>query len=425
MTLPKHIPCLLRSFYDPSTILRRALLLAFLVLTTLATQAQSGDNAKDILRLSREKCQTIESGHYAVERKQKFMSGNDTSFTRQTCDFRKAPADTIFGMYFAMHEVWPDDGETSHSLYTGDEFVYSYDDSTGTVMSCGQWADKIIRISHNFQFYDALTNTSCYPLPKDEQLADSAYTFTLTETALDERPCYLVGMLQVPNEEVMGMRFIRYEVRMWIDKRDYLPVRYTIAYDAVQGRDTLCQFDDCLLVEFSPEVDSTSLTILSFPDRVVLTDYTPDETTDPLVEGTLAPDWSLPTLAGDTVRLSDLRGKVVLVDFFYKSCAPCCAALPGLQNLHEKYKDKGFVMIGIDPYDDPEKAAMADFLAKRDITYTVLFSDRDLPAAYHVRAFPTLFFIDRNGKITKVQTGFSKDLETALEDQLQDMLQTR
>ena len=402
---------------------RKPLTFVLLALLTLTTHAQNSDEAKRILSLSHEKCQSIESGHYVVEWKQKFMSGNDTSFIRQTCDFRKAPADTIFGMHFAMHEVWPNDGETSHSLYTGDEFVYSYDDSTGTVMSCSQWADKIIRIRHNFQFYDALTNPSCYPLPKDEQLADSAYSFTLTETVLGERPCYLVDMLQVPNEEVMGTRFIRYEVRLWIDKQDYLPMRYTIAYDAVQGRDTLCQFDDCLLVYFSPEVDSADLTIQSFPDRMVLTDYTLDEPTEPLAEGTLAPDWSLPTLAGDTVRLSDLRGKVVLVDFFYKSCAPCCAALPGLQSLYEKYKDRGFVMIGIDPYDDPEKAAMADFLAKRDITYTVLFSDHELPRNYRVSAYPTLFFIGRDGKITKVQTGYYKDLETALEEQLQNMLQ--
>lgn len=383
--------------------------------------AQTMD-AKSVIRLSREKCQTIESGHYAVERKQKFMSGNDISFTRQTCDFRKAPADTIFGMHFAMHKVWPNDGETAHSLYTGDELVYSYDDSTGTVMSCSQWTDKIIRIRHNFQFYDALTNPSCYPLPKEEQLADSAYTFTLTETMLGERPCYLVDMLQVPNEEVMGMRFIRYEVRLWIDKRDYMPVRYTIAYDAVQGRDTLCQFDDCLLVDFKPDVDSANLTLQSFPTKMVLTDYTPNEPTEPLAEGTPAPDWSLPTLTGDTVRLADLRGKVVLVDFFYKSCAPCCAALPGLQNLHEKYKDKGFVMIGIDPYDDPEKAAMADFLAKRDITYTVLFSDRVLPKTYRVSVYPTLFFIDPDGKIVKAFIGFSKELEATLEEQLQKLL---
>lgn len=383
--------------------------------------AQTMDT-KSVIRLSREKYQAIESGHYVVEWKQKFMSGNDISFTRQTCDFRKAPADTIFGMYFAMHEVWPDNGETSHSLYTGDELVYSYDDSTGTVMPCSQWADKIIRIRHNFQFYDALTNPSCYPLPKEEQLDDSAYTFTLTETMLGERPCYLVDMLQVPNEEVMGMRFIRYEVRMWIDKRDYMPVRYTIAYDAVQGRDTLCQFDDCLLVDFKPDVDSANLTLQSFPTKMVLTDYTQNEPTEPLAEGTPAPDWSLPTLTGDTVRLADLRGKVVLVDFFYKSCAPCCAALPGLQNLHEKYKDKGFVMIGIDPYDDPEKAAMADFLAKRDISYTVLFSDHVLPKTYRVSVYPTLFFIDREGNIVKAFIGFSKELEATLEEQLQKLL---
>ena len=155
---------------------RKTLTFALLALMAITAHAQNSDDAKRILNKSREKCKSIESGSYVVEWKQKFMSHNDTNFTRQTCDFRKVPADTIFGMHFAMHQVWPDDGETSHALYTGDEFVYSYDDSTGTVMTCSQWADKIIRIRHNFQFYDALTNPSCYPLPKEEQLADSAYT---------------------------------------------------------------------------------------------------------------------------------------------------------------------------------------------------------------------------------------------------------
>lgn len=183
------------------------------------------------------------------------------------------------------------------------------------------------------------------------------------------------------------------------------------------------QFDDCLLVEFHPKVDSASLTIQSLPDKMVLTDYMPNEPTEPLSDGTMAPDWSLPTLTGDTVRLADLRGKVVLIDFFYKSCAPCFAALPILQSLHEKYNDKGVVMIGIDPIDDPEKDEMADFLAKRGITYTTLYSDRKLPQDYHVSAYPTLFFIGRDGKIVKVERGFSKTMEEKIEEQLQNMLQ--
>ena len=161
----------------------------------------------------------------------------------------------------------------------------------------------------------------------------------------------------------------------------------------------------------------------AIPANLPRRDYVPYTPPEPLAEGTPAPDWALPTLAGDTVRLADLRGKIVLLDFFYKHCAPCCAALPFLQNLHEKYKDRGVVLLGIDPIDNPEKDEMADFIAKRGITYNVLFSERQLSQTYHIAAYPTLFFIDRDGKIAKVHRGYHKTLEEAIEEQLQKLLE--
>ena len=96
--------------------------------------------------------------------------------------------------------------------------------------------------------------------------------------------------------------------------------------------------------------------------------------------------------------------------------------MPVLQRLHEKYKDQGVVVIGIDPIDDPVKDNMADFLAKRGIDYTVVFSDRELPQKYHVTGYPTLFFINEKGKIKKVHEGFSQTMEQELEEQIQKML---
>jgi thioredoxin-related protein len=65
---------------------------------------------------------------------------------------------------------------------------------------------------------------------------------------------------------------------------------------------------------------------------------------------------------------------------------------------------------------------MADFIAKRGITYTVLFSERQLSQTYHIAAYPTLFFIDLDGKIAKVHRGYHSSLEAAIEEQLQKML---
>ena len=182
------------------------------------------------------------------------------------------------------------------------------------------------------------------------------------------------------------------------------------------------QYDEYKLLAFEPNVDTTKLTLESIPAEVTLEDYEPYKEPEPLAEGTLAPDWSLPTLAGDTIHLADLKGKVVLLDFFYKSCAPCCAAMPKLQGLYDKYKDQGFMMIGIDPIDDPEKDEMADFLAKRGITYTILFADRDLSETYRIMCYPTLFLVDKEGKIAKMHLGFSQDMEEELEADLVKLL---
>lgn len=402
-----------------------ALALGAMQLMTTTAYAQSSDEAKNVLRLSREKSKSIQQGHYVMEHWKKFVSDKDTNLTIYTCDFRKVRRDRLFGMVFAMQDENPDHPEwNGYTLYTGEEFV-TYSDSTGKVMSCQKWRDKIKSIRHNYTFYEALTHRSCDPLPDDKQLADSSYTYSISDTMLDDKSCHLVGYRKTDWEpdKTLGMQTIRYEVQLWIEKQSLLPIQYTIEYDIVEQADTLHQYDRFKLLSFDTVIDESKLTLASIPASVKLKDYEPYKEPEPLAEGTPAPDWSLPTLTGDTVRLVDLRGKVVLLDFFYKSCAPCCAALPFLQSIHEKYKDKGVVLLGIDPIDDPVKDEMADFLAKRSVTYTVLFSDRELSNSYHVSLYPTLFFIDHDGKIAKVQRGYHPTLEATIEEQLQKLLE--
>ena len=395
------------------------------MLMTTTAQAQTSDDAKSVLRRSREKCQSIKQGHYVMERKMKFMSDKDTAAERYTCDFRKLPDDTIYGKAFNMTFV-PLDEEAAwkgHILYTGREQVWIYD-TAAVVQSCDQWADKIIAGRHNRVFYTPLTEENCHPLPGKNWLADSNYIYSLSETLLDGKPCYRATYFNTNFEPdtVFGITTIRYEVNIWIDKRDYLPVQYTELYINEESGDTMTQYKECRLTAFDTALAPSRLTLDAIPANLPRRDYVPYTPPEPLAEGTLAPDWALPTLTSDTVRLADLRGKVVLLDFFYKHCAPCCAALPFLQNLHKKYKDQGVVLLGVDPIDDPVKDEIADFLAKRGITYTVLFSERELSQTYHIAAYPTLFFIDRDGNIAKVHRGYHPSLEASIEEQLQKML---
>ncbi|MCR5589659.1 MAG: TlpA family protein disulfide reductase [Bacteroidales bacterium] len=400
------------------------LLVCLLTIGSAMAQNTNSDEAKRVLRLSREKCRSIKQGHYVMEHKKKFMSDKDTTTNQYTCDFRKMRRDRLFGMVFAMQYNDQDNPERiGYTLYTGKELV-EYFDSTGTIMSCKKWKDRIKDISDDYIFYRAFTHRNNYPFPDKRQLSDNNYTYSISDTMLDNKPCHLVDY-NIRNMGTAGfnIQIIRYEVKLWIEKQSLLPIQYTIEFDNVDQADTLYQYDCFKLLSFDTAIDESKLTLASIPANVKLKDYEPYKEPEPLAEGSPAPDWSLASLTGDTVRLADLRGKVVLLDFFYKSCGPCCAAMPFLQSIHEKYRDQGVVLLGVDPYDDPEKDKMADFTAKRNITYTVLFSNLELPQTYHVSTYPTLFFIDRDGKIAKVHRGYHQTMEASIEEQLQKMLE--
>lgn len=113
--------------------------------------------------------------------------------------------------------------------------------------------------------------------------------------------------------------------------------------------------------------------------------------------GYLAPDFELADFNGRTVRLSDLRGKPVLLNFWATWCPPCRKEMPDLQRFHEQYGDK-IAVLGINWNDEPEGAS--GFLKSYGITYENV-NDRDgkVFVSYHLTAVPTSFWIDEAGVI--------------------------
>ena len=105
---------------------------------------------------------------------------------------------------------------------------------------------------------------------------------------------------------------------------------------------------------------------------------------------------------------ADLKGKVVLVDFWASWCAPCKASFPVMDELQKKYGTNGFVVVAISV--DEKKAAMGKYLSKNPVAFVTLHdSAQKLVAAADVATMPTSFLVDRTGKIRFVHTGFEPD----------------
>ncbi len=122
------------------------------------------------------------------------------------------------------------------------------------------------------------------------------------------------------------------------------------------------------------------------------------------VESGPAPDFTLTTFEGETITLSDLRGQVVIINFWASWCPPCRDEAPYLEATWRKYKDRGVVFIGVD-YVDTEPNALA-YIEEFDITYpNGPDIGQKIAQAYRIKGVPETFYVDKTGQLRGVHIG--------------------
>jgi peroxiredoxin/Flp pilus assembly protein TadD len=129
-----------------------------------------------------------------------------------------------------------------------------------------------------------------------------------------------------------------------------------------------------------------------------------------------APDFSFTSLEGEYIALDDLRGKVVLLDFWGTWCPPCVESIPELRSLHKKYsKEPSFVLIGISS--DGDEEVWREFTAKNKMIWPQYRDkDRRIQRAFGVRAFPTYVVIDHEGIVRHQSVGMSWTRAASLDE---------
>jgi len=120
--------------------------------------------------------------------------------------------------------------------------------------------------------------------------------------------------------------------------------------------------------------------------------------------GNLAPDFQLNNLDGESVSLSDLRGKPVLINFWATWCPYCVDEMPYIQEVYDEWLSKGLVVLAINKGESPSK--VEEFVKDYDLSFPVLLDVKgDVANKYNIRPLPTTFFIDKDGIIRDIRIG--------------------
>jgi thiol-disulfide isomerase/thioredoxin len=154
--------------------------------------------------------------------------------------------------------------------------------------------------------------------------------------------------------------------------------------------------------------------------HVVLTPAKPGDAADvpaaddpgmPHLHGKIAPDFTLATLDGKKVSLSDFKGRPVLVNFWATWCAPCKVEMPWFEEFQKQYAAQGFEILGLTDDADAGNEAIAKVVKKSGVTYPILLTDGKVQKAYGgLDYLPVSFYVDRNGVVVEETAGLgSKD----------------
>ena len=139
------------------------------------------------------------------------------------------------------------------------------------------------------------------------------------------------------------------------------------------------------------------------------------------LEGQVAPDFALKSSTGENLRLSEYRGKVVMINFWATWCGPCRQEMPLLDELYTRYERVGFSLLGVNIDDDSRRAMQ--MIEDLGVSFPVLFDARkEVSQLYQVEAMPVTVLVDREGNVRHVHHGYKPGYEDKYLDQVRSLL---
>ena len=141
----------------------------------------------------------------------------------------------------------------------------------------------------------------------------------------------------------------------------------------------------------------------------------------PIAPGIAAPAFELPSLDGKTIGTTELRGRIVLLNFWASWCGPCRTEMPILNQLAKQYGARGVSIVGVNV--EPERKPALDWLKTTPVNFPVLFdADSKVSASYQVTGMPTTVIFDRKGVVRYVHKSYTPGTENEYLDQIRALI---
>jgi peroxiredoxin len=140
-----------------------------------------------------------------------------------------------------------------------------------------------------------------------------------------------------------------------------------------------------------------------------------------VVTGGAAPDFTLKSVSGGNLKLSEYRGEVVLINFWASWCGPCRQEMPALDELHNRYHSLGFTVLGVNVEEDSREAR--EILNDLQVSFPVLLDNSSMVSRlYDIVAMPSTVLVDRNGNIRYLHKGYQPGLEEVYLQQVRELI---
>jgi peroxiredoxin len=137
--------------------------------------------------------------------------------------------------------------------------------------------------------------------------------------------------------------------------------------------------------------------------------------------GAPAPAFTLAARDGGKLSLADLKGQVVMINFWATWCGPCRQEMPLLAQLHDKYEPLGFTMLGVNV--EPDSAAAVAWLKSVPVTFPILFdTDSAVAGSFGVEGMPSSVLVDRNGQVRYIHRGYKPGDEAKYADMIRSLV---